>query len=90
MEKKSLVKCTMYSGIDVILRLFFLLFHFHQFYYNVNNTFDKAYLVSKYLVSEKVTNSGGLMLVCMWEGVSALAQDKFRSTIHLLSKHSLA
>ena len=32
------------------------------------------------LVSEKVTNSGGLMLMCRWAGVNALAQNKFRST----------
>ena len=42
------------------------------------------------LVSEKVTNSGGLMLMCRWAGVNALAQNKFRSTIHLLIQHLLA
>ena len=50
----------------------------------------ETYLTSNLLVSEKVTNSGGLMLVCRWAGVNVLAQNKFRSTIHLLGQHLLA
>ena len=86
MEKKDLGKCTMYIGIEVIPRLFCSAFSFSP----VTNAFGKTYLTSKLLVSEKVTNSGGLMLVCRWAGVNALAQNKFRSTIHLLSQHLLA
>ena len=37
-----------------------------------------------------MTNSDGLMLVCRWAGVNALVQNKFRSTVHLLSQHLLA
>ena len=63
MEKNTLTKCTIYIGIEVIPTVFVLVFHFHQFQYNVTNTFDKTYLALKLLVSEKVTNSGGLMLM---------------------------
>ena len=42
------------------------------------------------LVSEKVTNSGGLMLMCKWAEVNALAQNKFHSAIHLLIQNLLA
>ena len=38
----------------------------------------------------KVTNSGGLMLVCRWASVNDLVQNKFRSIIHQLSQHLLA
>ena len=37
-----------------------------------------------------MTNSGGLLLVGRWAGVNALVQNKFSSTIHLLSQHLLA
>ena len=37
-----------------------------------------------------VTNSVGLMLVSWWAGINSLVQNKFRSTIHLLSQHLLA
>ena len=69
---------------------FLLLYHFHQFWYNATNTFGKVYLTSKLLVSEKVINSGRLMLVCRWVGVNAPAQNKFRPTIDLLNQHLLA
>ena len=82
------VQCTL------VLKLYpdflVLLFHFHQFYFNVTNTFGKTYLTSKLLVSEKVTSSGRLKLVSRWAGVNALAQIKFRFTIHLLSQCLLA
>ena len=82
------VQCILVSKL--YLDFFVLLFHFHQFKYSVTNTFGKTYLTSKLLVSEKVTNSGGLILGCRWAGVNALTQNKFRSTIHLLTKHLLA
>ena len=37
--------------------------------------------------SVKDVYSIGLMLVCRWEGVNALVQKKFHSTIHLLNQH---
>ena len=89
MEKKALGKCTMYIGIEVIPRLFCSAFSFSP----VTKAFGKTYLTyltSKLLDSEKVTNSGWLMLGCTWAGVNALAQNKFRSTVHLLSQHLLA
>ena len=36
-----------------------------------------------------MTNSGGLMTVCSWASVNDLAQNKFRSIIHLLRSHLL-
>ena len=80
----------MYIVIEVIPKLFRSAFSFSPVLINVTKTFGKTYLTSKLLVSEKVTNSGGLMLVCRWAGFNALAQNKFRSTIHLLSQHLFA
>ena len=77
MEKKALGKCTIYIGIKVIPRLFCSAFSFSPVLINVTNTFGKTYLTLKLPVSEKVTNSGGLMLVCWWAGVNALAKNKF-------------
>ena len=37
-----------------------------------------------------MTNSGGLMLVCRWVGANVPVQNKFCSTIHLLSQHLLS
>ena len=85
-RKKALRKCTRYIGIEVIPRLFCSAFSFSP----VANTFGKTYLTLKLLVSEEVTNSGGLILGCRWAGVNDLAQNKFRSTIHLLSQDLLA
>ena len=84
--KSSLRKCTMYIGIEIIPRLLCSAFSF----FNVTNTFGKTCLTLKSLVNEKVTNSGGLMLVCRWTGVNALAQNDFFSKVHLLSQHLLA
>ena len=39
---------------------------------------------------QKVTNLDGLMLLCRQVAVNALVQNKFRSTIHLLSQNLLA
>ena len=75
--EKNLGKCTMYIGIEDMPRLF------------CSDTFGKTYVTSKLQVSEKVTNSGGLMLVCRWVGVNALVQNKFRSTILLLNQDLL-
>ena len=85
-RKKALGKSAMYIGIEVMPRLVCSAFSFSP----VTDAFGKTYLTSKLLVSEKVTNSGGLILGCRWAGVNALAQNKFQSTIHLLSQHSLA
>ena len=82
------VKCILVSKL--YLDFFVRLFHFHQFQYNVTNTFGKTYLTSKLLVSQKVGNSGGLMLVCKWAGVKTLAQNKFHSPILLRSQYLLA
>ena len=93
LEKKALGKCTMnidHNVLKLYLDSFVLLFHFRQFYQDVTNTFGKTYLTLKMLVSEKTTNSGGLMLVCRWARANALAQNKLRSTIYLLSQHLLA
>ena len=44
----------------VIPRLSFSAFSFSPFFsYNITNAFGKTYLISKLLVGEKVTNSGG-------------------------------
>ena len=55
---------TMYIGIKVIPRLFCSAFSFSPVLINVPNTFGKTYLTSKLLVSEKASNSGGLMFEC--------------------------
>ena len=89
MEKNSPGKCTVYIGTEAIPRLFLLCFFIFTNFNIIDYTFGKRYLISKLLVSEKVTNTGGLMLVCRWTVVNALAQNKFRATIHLLSQHLL-
>ena len=71
--------------IEVIPRFFCSAFSFSP----VTNAFGKTFTL-KLLVSEKVTNSDGLILGCRRAEVNALAQNKFQSTIHLLSQHLLA
>ena len=75
MEKKNRGKCTIYIGII-----------FTSF-----NTTPLILLVKVILLrncnSVKGVYSIGLMLVCRWEGVNALVQKKFHSTIHLLNQH---
>ena len=60
-------------------------FSFSSVLINVTNTFGKTYLTLKMLVSEKVINIVGLMLVFRWAGVNVLAQNKYGSTIYLLN-----
>ena len=62
-----------------------LLFIFTSF-----NTTPLTLLVKIISSQLKVTNSGGLMLVCRWASVNDPAQNKFRSIIHLLCQHLLA
>ena len=81
----------MHIGNKVIPRLFCSAFSFSPvLIYIVTNIFGKTYLTSKLLVSEKVFNSGGLMLKRSWTGINAPAQNRFCSAIHLLSQHLLA
>ena len=80
----------MYIGIEVIPKVFCSAFSFSPLLIQVTNTFGKTYLTSKLQPSEKVSDSGGLMLVYRWVEVNALVQNKFGSTIHLLSQHLLA
>ena len=54
-------------------------------------TFSVSPVLIQHLLSPpqwKVTNSSGLL--CRWTDVNALVQNKFRSTIHVLSQHLLA
>ena len=53
------------------------------------NTTPLILLVKIISTQLKVTNSGGLMLVCRWTSVNDPVQNKFRSIIHLLSQHLL-
>ena len=87
MEKKTLGKFTMDIGIEVTPRIFCSTFFIFASFNttSLTNAFGRTYLTSKLQVSEKVTNSGGVMLVCRWEGINALVQNNFRSTsIYLL------
>ena len=86
MEKKDLGKCTMYNWYQSYTQTFFCsAFSFSSVLINVTNTFGKTYLTLKMLVSEKVINIVGLMLVFRWAGVNVLAQNKYGSTIYLLN-----
>ena len=62
-----------------------LLFIFTSF-----DTTSLILLVKIISSQSKVTNSGGLMLVCRWASINDPVQNKFRSIIHLLSQHLLA
>ena len=79
MEKKNLRKCAMYIGIEVIPRLFCPALSFSPVLTQCQYFWEK--FNPKLQVSEKVTNSGGLMLVCGLAGVNVQVQIKFRSTI---------
>ena len=50
-DEKNLGKCTLYIGIEVIPGLRCPDFQFHQFQYNVTNTFGKNYPNAKLQVS---------------------------------------
>ena len=84
-EKKKLWKifnvCWYQSYTQTFLSCFFIFTSF-------NTT---PIILSWFEISSqwKVTNSEGLMLVCRWAGVNALVQNKFCSTIHLLSQYLL-
>ena len=57
----------------------------------VSTSFDTTPLILLEIGNHwKVTNSGGLLLVWRWADINTLVQNKFLSTIHLLSQHSLA
>ena len=67
----------MYIGIEVIPRLFCSAFSFSP----VTNAFGKTYLTSKLLVSEKVTNSDGLMMILFYNSSTEPAFTCLKSPV---------